>query len=125
MELKFRTLCPACGLRLSRLHCWRMGRDRCEHCGVGIRLNRKPSLVFMVFCIAVILPAPAGLLLAGVPWWSGMIALALFSGFLSAVMPYLMTYDRTTQGVQCKGCGYDLHGAASSRCPECGRDINP
>ena len=33
----------------------------------------------------------------------------------------LTIYDRKTEGPQCQGCGYDLKGVESGRCPECGR----
>ena len=35
--------------------------------------------------------------------------------------------DPTDHSIQlrCFGCGYVLHGLPSTRCPECGRNINP
>jgi hypothetical protein len=122
--LNYRTICPACGLRLSRLHCWHWGRDCCEHCHVGIRINRNRSWAVTAACAVVVLAGSPGLLLAGVTWWQLMMGSAFLSGLLLVLLPYVMLYDRTTEGVQCQGCGYDLHGITSSRCPECGHAPN-
>ena len=109
-----RAICPACNQRLSRRRMWRWGRDRCEHCGVGVRRNQNHDAWFIV-----IATVPTVLLLDR-GWWQGVAGAVLSVGCLVILEPYVMRYERTTEGRQCGGCGYDLNRVASDRCPECG-----
>lgn len=108
-------------MRLSRRHYWRFRRDRCEHCRVGLKPNQVRESwvdwpIVIVFFAAVVL-AIKGI----VSWWHTATIVTLIVGIGWIVFPYLTIYDRTTEGPQCLGCGYDLKGVASDRCPECGR----
>ena len=114
MALAYRTICPACGMRLSRRRRSHCGHYSCPHCGVGLRANRKREACLIL--IAVI----AGLPLIPLPSWQFTIGLLLLLGLWCVLYPYVGRYDRTTEGRQCEGCGYDLKGVASDRCPECG-----
>ncbi|MBN2446961.1 MAG: hypothetical protein JXO22_09560 [Phycisphaerae bacterium] len=45
-----------------------------------------------------------------------------------AWIPVFVCLDRAAViergGLHCQGCGYDLHGQVTPRCPECGRELN-
>lgn len=58
-----------------------------------------------------------GVVVAGVPYWLPMI---LF-GVVAAV---LFRWDRPAREGSCVGCGYDLRGNTTGRCPECGNVID-
>jgi hypothetical protein len=80
--------------------------------GIRVNKNRLASVVFIgVLAGLPLLPLPSGQFTIGI---------LLLMVLVCVLHPYLMSYDRTTQGRQCACCGYDLKGVASQRCPECG-----
>jgi predicted amidophosphoribosyltransferase len=123
MVFAYRAICPACSRPLSSLHFWFLiGRQRCEHCLVGIRSKRSREN-WQGYPIVAVLFASIGLALFGiVPWWNvaGVVAAIVVLGWIT--FPMLTTYDRLTEGPQCLRCGYDLKGVESPICPECGNE---
>ena len=80
--------------------------------GIGVNKRRQAWVV----SIGIV----AGLPLLPLPSEQFTIGILLLMGLVCVLHPYVMSYDRTTQGRQCESCGYDLKGVASERCPECG-----
>lgn len=48
----------------------------------------------------------------------------LVGGVAGAVVGFVSRRSRQTVPGMCRGCGYNLHGNVSGRCPECGREID-
>ena len=121
MALTIRAICPACERRLARRHYWfHFRRERCEHCLVGLRSNQVRENWQSVPLAIILLPSVFLAFVGVVPWWNPALVVVLIVLLGWVTFPYLTTYDRLTEGPQCVHCGYDLKGAVSSVCPECG-----
>jgi hypothetical protein len=55
-----------------------------------------------------------------------LMAVTVAAGVVGAAMEWAAHFARAARrdAGRCEGCGYDLTGLASSRCPECGRAIS-
>lgn len=120
MALRYRMICPGCGTRIPRWRppaTWKLGR--CLNCGIGIRVSETRG-VWLILTISL----PIVLAIVTLPWWMALLAALMFTLLVAWLEPYMIVYERTTEGKQCHDCGYDLKGLTSGRCPECGRSIS-
>jgi hypothetical protein len=134
--MKYRAICPSCGLRLPRRWYWGLSMTirRCPGCLVSIQQNGRwdrianvsMGIVGAITCIAC---AIAGAILAmsvvgacgGVLLGVGCM-LALGHVLFPYVSPYVQVIDRLdgTDFHFCRTCGYNLTANTSGVCPECG-----
>lgn len=116
--------CPVCrhSLRWTYLLQPMWGRWHCRHCGSLLGVNVLQRLLIIVLCVPLVV---AGVRFSAHGGWSGILAVL---ALLAAIVPILLLLDRPRvierAGIRCRGCGYDLRGQATPRCPECGRELD-
>lgn len=117
--------CPVCRAPLGWTYILRplTSRWRCRHCGSLLTIHARRRLIG----ISVYVPAAMSIYVA--MRGAGPVGLALFAACLIALLfAVIGTIDRAVViercGFRCRGCGYDLRGQVTPRCPECGHEFD-
>jgi hypothetical protein len=115
--------CPVCHASLRWTYVMRpiWSRWRCERCGSLLGVDGKRRMLsVLVFAVVPV----GGAFLAPV----GVRDVAMLLLALAVCAPVFLVLERARVlercGLRCKGCGYDLRGQVTPRCPECGRDLD-
>lgn len=116
--------CPVCRhpLRWTYLLQPMWGRWHCRHCRSLLGVNALRRLLVIGLYVPLVI---AGMRSSTQGGWSGILAVL---ALIASIVPILLLLDRPRvierAGIRCRGCGYDLRGQATPRCPECGRELD-
>ncbi len=121
--------CPQCGepipweRRLFRAFLW--ARWPCRRCGAVLRFKATTRIVAGLVSCLVIAFGFGSLYVSRANKYLVVTTMVLIGAAFSWAMIFLEQVAIVQWGFgHCQGCGYDLTGLTSDRCPECGRPIH-